>query len=217
MTSIARISYTVVIDQLGRKQALLSLPYQLNKNRKCYYKTESRYHIERFLQNLWIPGTRPWSCGNFIHGRHSKQTHLTLEDRYDKHHNVPFHGVSAAWANALHGWPQDLLLTFESPYFLGPTWPTFTRTQMTFLVCMPTEQEASPFQVVVVLKDDTEVSSMHGPQGPVCQWYTVQACSLQLRASCKALVFGQWAPPIKMDVSRWDMVLREALSSVSWN
>lgn len=86
----------------------------------------------------------------------------------------------------------------KSPYFLGPTWPTLTRTQMTFLVCMPTEHEASPFQVVVVLKDDTEVSSIHWPQGPVCQWYTVQGCSLQLRTSCKALVFGHCAPPIKM-------------------
>lgn len=115
--------------------------------------------------------------------------------------------------------PQDLLLTCVSPYFLGPTWPTLTRTQMTFLVCMPTEQEASPFHVVVVLKDDTEVSSMHWPHGPVCQWYTVQACSLQLRTSCKALVFGQWAPPVTMDnISRWDTVPRETLSfSVSWN
>lgn len=116
-----------------------------------------------------------------------------------KHQKTPFSEASKAQANPPHGWPQDLLQTFQRPYFLGPTWPTLTRTQMTFRVCMPTEHEASPFHVVVVLKDDTDVSSIHWPQGPVCQWYTVQGCSLQLRTSCKALLLGQRIPPTKMD------------------
>lgn len=66
---------------------------------------------------------------------------------------------------------------------------------MTFLVCIPTEQVASPFQLAEELKAETEVSSMHCPHGPVCQWYTVQECSLQLRVSWRALLFGHCAPP----------------------
>jgi hypothetical protein len=40
-----------------------------------------------------------------------------------------------------------------------------------------------------------EASSMHWPQGPVCQWYTVHGCSLQLRTSCRELALGHWMPP----------------------
>lgn len=66
---------------------------------------------------------------------------------------------------------------------------------MTFLVCIPTEQVASPFQLAEELKAETDVSSMHCPHGPVCQWYTVQECSLQLRVSWRALLFGHCIPP----------------------
>lgn len=49
---------------------------------------------------------------------------------------------------------------------------------MTLRVCIPTEQEASlprlwPTDVLLVGMD---VSSMHWPHVPVCQWYTVHGC-----------------------------------------
>lgn len=82
-------------------------------------------------------------------------------------------------------------------YFLGGTWPTLTRTQMTLRVCIPTEQEASsprsrPAEVLAAGMDE---SSIHWPHEPVCQWCTVQGCSLQLRTSCRALALGHWSPP----------------------
>lgn len=62
----------------------------------------------------------------------------------------------------------------ETAYFLGGTWPTFTRTQMTLRVCIPMEQGTSPSLLggtpTEVLKEEVEGSSVQGPQGPVCQW-----------------------------------------------
>lgn len=63
---------------------------------------------------------------------------------------------------------------------------------MTLRVCIPTEQEASlsrlgPTDVLLLGMD---VSSVHGPHVPVCQWYTVHGCSLQLLTSCRALTLG---------------------------
>lgn len=82
-------------------------------------------------------------------------------------------------------------------YFLGGTWPTLTRTQMTFRVCIPTEQEASlpRLWATDMLPVEMDVSSVHCPHAPVCQWYTVQGCSLQLLTSCRALMLGHWIPP----------------------
>lgn len=69
MICTARPSYMVVIDQPDPEQALPSLPHQLHKRGKHYYKNQSsRYHIEIFLQNLYISDTRFWSCQNFITG-----------------------------------------------------------------------------------------------------------------------------------------------------
>lgn len=91
MTSTARTSYTVIIDQPDQKQAVLSLLHQLNKSRNCYCNTESRYHIERFLENLWIPGTRLSSCYNFISGCIQNQEVLLLRPgMYDKNQMLPF-------------------------------------------------------------------------------------------------------------------------------
>lgn len=91
-------------------------------------------------------------------------------------------------------------------YFLGGTCPTLTRTQMTLRVCMPWEQGPCPLVFgpaadlgpVVVLRAEAEGSSVQGPQGPVCQWYTVHACSLQLRTSCRELLLGHMPPPRNM-------------------
>lgn len=82
-------------------------------------------------------------------------------------------------------------------YFLGGTWPTLTRTQMTFRVCIPTEQEASlpRLWATDMLPVEMDVSSVHCPHAPVCQWYTVQGCSLQFLTSCRALMLGHWIPP----------------------
>ncbi|KAF3833453.1 hypothetical protein F7725_024657 [Dissostichus mawsoni] len=46
---------------------------------------------------------------------------------------------------------------------------------MTLRVCIPTEQEASSPRVrpLDALEAGMEASSMHCPQAPVCQWYTV--------------------------------------------
>ena len=68
---------------------------------------------------------------------------------------------------------------------------------MTLRVCIPTEQEASlprlwPTDVLLVGMD---VSSMHWPHVPVCQWYTVHGCSLQLLTSCRVLMLGHGIPP----------------------
>lgn len=85
-------------------------------------------------------------------------------------------------------------------YFLGGTWPTLTRTQMTFRVCIPTEQEASlpRLWATDMLPVEMDVSSVHCPHAPVCQWYTVQGCSLQFLTSCRALMLGHWIPPETM-------------------
>lgn len=82
-------------------------------------------------------------------------------------------------------------------YFLGGTCPTLTRTQITFRVWIPVEQEPRPAgrTAAEVLMLEVEGSSVHWPQEPVCQWYTVQACSLQLRTSCRALLLGHRTPP----------------------
>lgn len=63
---------------------------------------------------------------------------------------------------------------------------------MTLRVCMPTEQEAWPARLgpTDVLLVGMEASSVHWPQVPVCQWYTVHGCWLQLRTSCRALALG---------------------------
>lgn len=58
-------------------------------------------------------------------------------------------------------------------YFLGGTCPTLTLTQMTLRVCIPVVHDvlSCPEGVArVELSMVTEVSSMHSPQGPVCQW-----------------------------------------------
>lgn len=91
------------------------------------------------------------------------------------------------------------MYNYGESYFLGGTWPTLTRTQMTLRVCIPTEQEVSSPRVrpMDVLVAGMEESSIHWPHGPVCQWYTVQGWSLQLLTSCRALMLGHWIPPKK--------------------
>lgn len=89
-------------------------------------------------------------------------------------------------------------------YFLGVTWPTLTLTQMTLRVCIPTEQAALspcvwPTDIFVAVM---EVSSIHCPHGPVCQWYTVQGWSLQFLTSCRALMLGHRIPPKKKKKTR---------------
>lgn len=96
---------------------------------------------------------------------------------------------------------------------MGGTCPTLTRTQMTFRVCIPTEQEESPpltptpalAPAAVELTGGTDVSSIHCPQGPVCQWYTVQGWSLQLRTSWRAMLLGHWTPPVKHTTTKWSI------------
>lgn len=64
-------------------------------------------------------------------------------------------------------------IAYLSSYFLGGTCPTLTLTQITLRVCMPVAQvvlSCTEGMIRVELSVMTEVSSVHGPHGPVCQW-----------------------------------------------
>lgn len=54
-------------------------------------------------------------------------------------------------------------------YLLAGTWPELLFTQKTFLVCMPTPQVASPFQLIVAFKAVIKMFSEQGLHDDVSQ------------------------------------------------
>lgn len=146
---------------------------------------------------MWDLG-RDWDSGTNIHilvvcGIESEPQASLHQGQITKNMLIIWHQRAFS-----HTWNPCIRIYSES-YFFGGTWPTLTRTQMTFRVCIPTEQETSsprvrPTDVLVV---GMEESSMHCPHKPVCQWYTVQGWSLQFLTSCRALMLGHWIPPEK--------------------
>ena len=71
--------------------------------------------MERFLQNLWIPGT---SCYNFISGSHQNTEVLLLRSgMISTKHSISWSRWSLG--PSLHGWPQELTIVVSKSLLFG--------------------------------------------------------------------------------------------------